>query len=234
MDLTNIKWNKKTYKEFIDYLKSLSDLKYKEFHSKLVNTKLEIIGIRVPIIRNIAKNISKTNVEEYFKLVENNYYEEVMIYGLVLANSDLLDKFFIDFIDKIDNWALCDSFVSSLKIINKKLGKYWIYTNSLIDYNNEFRTRVAIVIMLNYYLIDDYIDRVLYIVSNIKTNYYYINMAISWLLSVAIIKYPDKVIELFKQKKLSKFVQNKAISKIQDSYRIKKELKNKVKKYRIK
>lgn len=234
MDLTNIKWNKKTYKEFIDYLKSLSDLKYKEFHSKLVNTKLEIIGIRVPIIRNIAKNISKTNVEEYFKLVENNYYEEVMIYGLVLANSDLLDKFFIDFIDKIDNWALCDSFVSSLKIINKKLGKYWIYTNSLIDYNNEFRTRIAIVIMLNYYLNDDYIDRVLYIISNIKTDYYYINMAISWLLSVAIIKYPDKVIGLFKQKKLSKFVQNKAISKIQDSYRIKKELKNKVKKYRIK
>ena len=88
--------------------------------------------------------------------------------------------------------------------------------------------------MLNYYLIDDYIDRVLCVISNIKTEYYYVNVAISWLLSVAIIKYPDKVIELFKQKKLSKFVQNKAISKIQDSYRIKKELKNKVKKYRIK
>ena len=234
MDFTNIKWDKKTYKEFIKYLKSLSDTKYKKFHSKIVNTKLEIIGIRVPIIRNIAKNISKTNVEEYFKLVENNYYEEIMIHGLVLANSDLLDKYFIDFIDRIDNWAICDSFVSNLKIINKKQGKYWIYTNSLIDLNNEFRTRVAIVIMLNYYLNDDYIDRVLYIVSNIKTNYYYINMSISWLLSVAIIKYPDKVIELFKQNKLSKFVQNKAISKIKDSYRISKETNNICKLYRIK
>lgn len=234
MDLTNVKWSKKNYKEFINYLKTLSDLKYKEFHSKLVNTKFEIIGIRIPIIRNIVKKICKTNVEEYFKLVENNYYEEVMIYGLVLANSDLLDKFFIDFIDRIDNWAICDSFVSSLKIINKKLGKYWIYTNSLIDYNNEFRTRVAIVIMLNYYLIDDYIDRVLYVISNIKTEYYYVNMAISWLLSVAIIKYPDKVIELFKQNKLSKVIQNKAISKIQDSYRISKEIKNICKLYRIK
>jgi len=234
MDLTNINWNKKTYKEFINFLKSLSDLKYKEFHSKIANTKLEIIGIRSPILKDIAKKIRKSNVEEYFKLVENNYYEEVMIYGLVLSNTEYLDKYFIDFIDRIDNWAICDSFVSSLKIINKKLGKYWIYINSLIDLNNEFRTRVAIVIMLNYYLIDDYIDRVLYVISNIKTENYYVNMAISWLLSLAIVKYENKVIELFKQKKLSKFVQNKAISKIQDSYRIKKELKNKVKKYRIK
>lgn len=230
----NIKWNQKTYKEFIEYLKTLSDLKYKDFNKKIINTKLEIIGIRLPIIKKIVKEISKTNIEEYFKLVENNYYEEIMMYGLMLSKSDLLDKYFIDFIDRIDNWAICDSFVSSLKIINKKQGKYWIYTNSLIDLNNEFRTRVAIVIMLNYYLNDDYIDRVLYVVSNIKTDYYYINMAISWLISVAIVNYPDKVIELLKTKQLSKIVQNKTISKIQDSRLVNKELKERVKEYRIK
>ena len=59
-------------------------------------------------------------------------------------------------------------------------------------------------------------------------------MAISWLLSVAIIDYKDKVIELLKEKCLSKFVQNKTISKIQDSYRVDKEVKKFVKQYRIK
>jgi len=234
MDLTNINWNKKTYKEFINYLKTLSDLKYKEFNKKIVNTKLEIIGIRTPILKAIAKKISKSNVKDYFKYIENNYYEEIMIYGLVLSNSEYLEKYLVDFVSRIDNWAICDSFVSSLKIINKKQGKYWIYTNSLIDINNEFRTRIGIVIMLNYYLNDNYIDRVLYIVSNIKTDYYYINMAISWLLSVAIINYPEKVIELFKSNKLNKFVQNKTISKIQDSYSVDRELKDIVKKYRVK
>jgi len=101
MDLTNINWNKKTYREFINYLKTLSDLKYKDFQTKIVNTKLEIIGIRTPIIKDIAKKISKTNIEDYFKLVNNDYYEEVMIYGLILANSNLLDKYFIDFINRI-------------------------------------------------------------------------------------------------------------------------------------
>ena len=85
----------------------------------------------------------------------------------------------------------------------------------------------------NYYLCDNYIDRVLYIVSNINSDKYYINMAISWLLSVAIINYKDKVIEIFESHKLNKFVQNKTISKIRDSYRIDKDLKDYIKQFRI-
>ena len=235
MDFTNIKWDKKTYNEFINYLISLKDEKYKNFHSKIVDTKYEIIGVRVPLMKNIAKLISKTNVEEYFKYVGNKYYEEVFIFGIVLSKSceDILDKYLLKYIDKIDNWALCDSFVSSLKIVNKKTGKYWIYFTNLIDLKKEFQTRVSIIVMMNYYLNDNYIDRVLKIVSSIKSDYYYINMAISWLLSVAIINYHDKVIDILKSNKLSSFVQNKTISKIQDSYRIDKCIKEEVKQYKV-
>ena len=87
---------------------------------------------------------------------------------------------------------------------------------------------------MNYYLNDNYIDRILKIVSSIECDYYYINMAISWLLSVAIIDYKEKVIELLDSKSLNKFVQNKTISKINDSYRVDKETKEFVKQYRIK
>ena len=235
MNIENIVWNKNSYKEFLNYLKSLSDEGYKKFHSNIVNTKLEIIGIRVPIMRKIAKSILKTNVEEFLKFVGNKYYEEVFIEGLVISSSseDIIDKYLINFIEKIDNWGICDSFCSNLKIVNKKLGKYWIYFTSIIDMDKEFQTRVSIVIMMNYYLNDNYIDRVLKIVSSVNSDKYYINMAISWLLSVAIIKYPNKVIDLLEKKTLNKFVQNKTISKIQDSYRIDKELKDLVKKYRI-
>ena len=70
--------------------------------------------------------------------------------------------------------------------------------------------------MLDYYLNDNYIDRVLKIVTSIESDKYYINMAISWLLSEAIVKYEDKVIDILKCKKLNKFIQNKTISKIQN------------------
>lgn len=232
----NIVWCKDTYKEFVEFLKSLQDLKYKEFHSGLNNTNLSIIGVRVPILRNIAKKILKTDVEKFFEVIGNEYYEEVFIEGIVLANSseEILDKYLMGFIKKVDNWAICDSFCSSLKIVNKKQGKYWIYFTGLIDPENEFQTRVSLIVLMNYYLNDNYIDRVLKIVSSINSDYYYINMAISWLLSVAIINYKDKVIELLESRSLSKFVQNKTISKIQDSYRVDSGLKEFVRQYRIK
>jgi len=235
MNLKEISWNKNNYKDYQKYLISLKDIEYKNFHSKLTNTNYEIIGIRVPIMKRIAKEICKGDIESYFELSDFNYYEEVMIYGLVLSSSEekYIDKYLYKFISYVDNWAICDSFCSNLKIVRKKLGKYWIYFNSLIDLNKEFNTRISLVIFMNYYLCDNYIDRVLKIVSNINSDYYYINMAISWLLSVAIIDYQDKVLELLKSKKLSKFVQNKTISKIRDSYRISKEIKDLVKEYRI-
>ena len=80
-------WNKETYKEFIKYLKSLEDLKYKDFNKSIVlNSKYEMIGIRLPIMRDIAKKISKTNLEDFLKYSDNKYYEEVMIQGLVISN----------------------------------------------------------------------------------------------------------------------------------------------------
>ena len=237
MKMNELKWDEKSYEKYLDYLISLEDKKYREFHRSIVgHTNLKLIGIRVPKLRSFAREISKGNVDEFLKRIGNTYYEEVMIYGFVLANSEeeYIDRYLMDYIKKVDNWAICDSFVSSLKIINKKMGKYWMYFTSLIDLNNEFQTRTSIVVFMNYYLCDNYIDRVLNIVSNIRTDYYYINMAISWLLSVAIINYQDKVIDILKSKKLSKFVQNKTISKIQDSYRVSKEIKDLVKLYRIK
>ena len=82
MDIKSIKWNKKSYKEFIKYLKSLEDLKYREFHSKITDTKYEIIGIRVPKMKSIAKSILKTDVEKFLSLVSDKYYEEVFIHCL--------------------------------------------------------------------------------------------------------------------------------------------------------
>lgn len=235
MDICNIIWNKDSYKEFISYLKSLEDKEYRDFNKKIVNTKLDMIGIRVPILKSISKKICKTNIEDYIKLVNNKYYEEVFIYGLVLANSneDFIDKYIVDFLNRIDNWAICDSFCASLKIINNKMGKYFIYLCSLIDLDKEFQTRFSIVCFMNYYLCDRYIDRVLNIVCSIKSDYYYINMAISWLLSSAIINYESKVLSILKNKELDKFVHNKTISKICDSCKVSIDVKNLVKKYRI-
>lgn len=236
MQLDKLDWNENNYNEYVYYLKSLGNIKLKEFNEKIINTKLEIIGISTPIMNKIAKEISKTKIEIYLEFKNFKYYEELMIYGLVLSknNEKFIDQHLINFISYIDNWAICDSFCSNMKIVKRKKGKYWMFFTNLIDLNKEYQTRVCIVMLLNYYLCDEYIDRVLKIVCNIKTDFYYINMAISWLLSIAFIKYQDKVLDILKSKQLDKFVQNKTISKIRDSNRVEKKLKEIVKLYTLK
>ena len=108
-------WNKESYQSFLQFLKTQKDEKYKEFHSSLVlDSKYEMIGIRVPIMRKIAKEIAKTNIEEFLQYAQDNYYEEVMIQGLVISSikdEELFNKYFKEYINEIDNWALCDTFV---------------------------------------------------------------------------------------------------------------------------
>ena len=232
------KWNKENYEKFVKYLLSLQDKKYKEFHSSLVlNSKYEMIGIRVPIMRDIAKNIAKWgNIEDFLKYAENRYYEEVMIQGFVISHikdESLFNKYFQTFIKKIDNWAICDSFCSSIKIIRKYEEKYFKNAIKFALNNKEFISRVGLVMILNHFINKKNLDIIFETLNKIKSDKFYINMAEAWLLCEMFIKFPKETKAILKKNNLNKFTQNKAISKIHDSYRIsedEKELLNKLKK----
>lgn len=229
-------WNKHSYKEFIAELKKLQDLEYKEFHSSLVlNSKYEMIGIRVPIMRDIAKKIAKGDILGFLKNVQSKYYEEIMIQGLVISHikdEELFYKYFKEYVKKIDNWALCDSFCNSIKIVRKYEEKYFSETLSMALDEREFISRIGIVIILNHFVSKGNLDEIFKTINQIKSDKFYINMAEAWLLCEMYIKFPKETEEYLKKNNLNKFTQNKAISKIHDSYRVSKEEKEKLNKYR--
>ena len=229
-------WNKETYKEFTKYLKSLEDKKYKDFNKSIVlNSKYEMIGIRLPIMRDIAKKISKTNIEAFLKYIGNKYYEEIMIEGLVIAlikDEEIFYKYFKEYIKKIDNWALCDSFCNSIKIVRKYEDKYFNEAINLSLSNDEFISRVGLVIILNHFINKDNLNIIYDTLNKISSDKFYINMAEAWLICEIYIKYPNETIVFIKNNNFNKFTQNKAISKIRDSYRITKEEKDLLNKFR--
>ena len=229
-------WNKETYKEFIKYLKSLEDLKYKDFNKSIVlNSKYEMIGIRLPIMRDIAKKISKTNLEDFLKYSDNKYYEEVMIQGLVISNikdEEVFYNYFKEYINKIDNWALCDSFCNSIKIVRKYEDKYFNEAINLSLKKEEFISRVGLIIILNHFINKDNLDMIFNILNKINSDKFYINMAEAWLVCELYIKYPNETLKYIKNNNLNKFTQNKAISKIHDSYRVSKDEKEYLNKFR--
>lgn len=222
-------WNKKTYQEYIKYLQSISEEEYKNFYSKLCFTKYEILGIRIPKVRSIAKNISKTNYEEFLKLCKSTYYEEVIVEGLVIAaikEEDIFLKYFYDYIEKIDNWGICDSFCNSLKIIKKNPKKYFEIAKKLSLSKEEFISRVGLIIILNFFVEKEYLNEIFTILDSITSDKYYINMAEAWLICELYIKHPEETEKYLLNNKLNNFTHNKSISKIRESLRVTKEKKD--------
>ena len=160
MNLNSINWNKE-YDSFIKYLYTLQDKKYLAFHSKLVKEK-NIIGIRIPILRKIAFKISKGDYKSFIKNNKHETYEETMIHGLVLGYikepfKDVLDDIKV-FIPYNDNWAVNDTVCSNLKVFKNNLDEGYIFINELLNTNSSWSVRFALVLLLDYYINDKYID----------------------------------------------------------------------------
>lgn len=209
------------------------DLKYRDFHKKLVPNvdESKIIGVRVPIVRKIAKSAFQNNAENLCE-----YYEEKEVFGLTLSmkkcSVEEHKKDISDFVSLIDNWGICDTCTASMKFIAKDKAQYFDFLSSFIG-AGEYPTRFAIVALMDYYLDDDYIDRVFDLYKTISSDKYYVNMALAWAYSMAFIKYEEKVFGLIKSKILSPWVQNKTIQKIRESYRVDCETKDKLKGYKF-
>lgn len=224
-----------------DYLNPYIDKNYKLFHERICQTKYEIIGIKIPILRKISKLLLKDyNTYEILNSLNENYYEYVMLQGLIIANAkvsfeeklDLINKF----IPKIDNWAICDIFCGELKFIKNNKEKFLKYILSYLESDKEYYKRFSIVILLNYYINDEYIDFILNKMLEIKSDYYYVKMAISWCLSICLIRYFDKTIEFMNTNKnnFDKWTYNKALQKGIESFRISKENKKTLQNMKIK
>ena len=231
--MDNIIWSKETYNLFLKQLESYSDSKYKTFHASLIKNCDKLIGVRTPLLKNIAKDISKTDYEEWLKYNNHNTYEETIIHGLVLTYLKVDFRNFLElfdiFIPLIDNWAICDIICANAKTFKNNLEDGVNYINKCLKSNNLWIVRVGLVLLLNYYINDKYIDTVLSLSNDINSDEYYVKMANAWLISICYIKYPDKTKLFLNNTKIDNWTYNKAISKICDSTRVDKEIKIKLK-----
>ena len=217
-----------------EYLKSISEESYKEFNSKIIFTNYEMLGIRLPKLRILAKEIFKTDYKEFLNL-NITYYEEAMLYLLVIALIKDIDELMLYFpkaLDLIDNWALCDSFCGSLKIVINNKEYFLKVIDKLLNSDKTYNVRVGLVLLLNYYVSEDYLDLIFKYLDNINSDEYYINMAEAWLLCEIFIKYQSDGLKYLENNKLNSFTINKTISKIRDSFRVSKDVKDIILKYR--
>ncbi len=206
----------------------LKDEKYKEFNIKLCpDTNKEMLGIRIPNLRKLAKEILKerNNWEEFIKNENIKYFEGVILQGLIIGYSKMelkeKEKYIKMFVPRIDSWAINDTFVPTLKINKKDLEEYWKFILPYTKSKKEFEVRFAVISMLDYFLTDEYVDKVLKELNKITHEGYYVKMGVAWTLAEIGIKYNEKAMKFLKEENnLDKFTYNKTLQKMIESYRI--------------
>ncbi len=235
MNISIVDWSEEKYQEYCDFLRSIGDNNYKMFQQRLISTKYEIIGIRVPKMKEIAKEIIRGDWRGFLKYCKGDLYEEVFIEAMVrgLAKSSIEEKerLILDFIEKIDNWAINDSFLSTLKMMKKDNKRCFEFAKSLLP-SNVWSIRLGLLMMMDYCICPEYIDEIMTICSKIDNSYYYVSMANAWLLATCYINYPEKVVEVIRMAGFDQQTKKRTIQKICDSYRVSEENKKLAKSYR--
>lgn len=217
----------------------LQDEGYRAFHAKLmpaINFD-RIIGVRTPQLRKYAKKIAKEPyAKEFLNELPHTYYEENNLHSALLSLlykdlEELLDKI-EDFLPYVDNWATCD--MMSPKLFKKNLFLVYEHVKRWIKSEDTYTVRFGVVTLLAFFLDDAFEPEMLELVADIKSEEYYVNMAVAWYFSIALVKQYDFAIIYFTEPRLEAWTHNKAIQKAVESRRVDDETKNYLRSLKIK
>lgn len=222
--------------EIQKHLFELQDIKYRDFHSRLMpdTDKETVIGIRVPVLRKYAKSIAGTELSEKFiKELPHRYYEENNLHMMLITRIKDYDRCISEierFLPYIDNWATCD-FPAPKCFENHKeellpVIKRWIASGET------YTIRYGIGMLMRLYLDADFDPEYVKLVAEVKSDEYYVNMMIAWYMATALAKQWDAVIPYIEEHRMSDWVHRKTIQKAVESYRITDEQKKYLKEYR--
>ena len=207
----------------------LQDLEYREFHSNLVPTKDPdaIIGVRVPHLRKLAKELIKEmDVTPFLKELPHQYNEENVLHEFFIEAIKDYDECLLElnqFLPYVDNWAVCDSLKP--KVFKKHLDELVDEIQGWIESTQTYTIRFGIEMLMNFYLDEKFSAKYLDMVAGVKSEEYYVNMMIAWYFATALAKQYDATIKIIEAGVLDKWTHNKTIQKAIESYRITPEQK---------
>ena len=226
-------WTEERYdKEVRLNLEQMAEPEYQSFTSKLLPGTKYILGVRLPKLRGLAKKIAKDNWKTYFQQAKDDSFEEIMLQGMVigsvLVEFEELMPYIKEFIKKIDNWSVCDSFCSGLKRTKQEKEIIWEFLQPYFISESEYELRFAIVMFLNYYVEQEYLEQGFQYFNQITREKYYVKMAVAWAISICYIKYEKETMDYLRDNELDTETYNKALQKIVESTRVTKEQKQSI------
>lgn len=210
-------------------LNNLAEPEYQLFTSKLLPGIPNILGIRLPKLREIAKLLAKEGWKDYLEHATQDSFEEVMLQGMVIGyvrtDFDEIVPYITGFIPKINNWSVCDSFCNTLKITKRYPKEMWDFIQPYLKDYKEYHIRFGVVMLLTYYLKEEYVEEALQRMDEIKSDAYYVKMGIAWAVSMYYVNFPKETMSFLQNNHLDDFTYHKTLQKITESLKTDKETK---------
>lgn len=204
-------------------LEKYIDPSYREFNRKLIPGVENVLGIRIPVLRNIVKEMSEEESEVFLNSLPHRWHEENIMHMIIITEEKDFDKakeMLLNFLPYVDNWQVSDVGIpKSFKSIKDREGLLE-FVKILISKEATYFKRYGISILMKLFLDDFYNKEVLDMVANIKSEEYYVNMMRAWFFQEAMVKRCDDSIKYLEEKKLDRFTHLKTISKCVDSRKI--------------
>lgn len=218
-----------TNEEIREYLLENSEAKFQKFTSGLIPGSDAILGVRIPKIRALAKKLAREDFCSYLAGAADDTYEEIILQGFVIgyakAGIEEILTCAKNFIPKIHDWSVNDGFCATFKIAQKHRERVWDF---LLQYQHspaEFEQRVVAVMLMNHFLTEEYIGRVLKVWDELQHDGYYRKMGVAWGIATAYAKFPEETHSFLLNNHLDEDTYHKAIQKMLESRRISAEEK---------
>lgn len=215
-----------TAREIKQRLFELQDVKFREFHSRLIPNidPATVIGVRTPELRRLAKEISED--EGFLRVLPHEYYEENQLHALIITGMKdfggciaRLDEF----LPYADNWATTD--IMTVKLFKKHTAELLPHIRRWLDSGRTYTVRYAVGCLMNFFLDGEFRTEYPEMVSGVDCGEYYVSMMVAWYFATALAKQYDAVIPYIEGRRLDTATHRRTIQKAVESFRITDEQK---------
>ena len=197
---------------------------YAEFNKRIVNTKMPVIGVRVPDLRRLARELAPDmDAVKINQLLQANdtTFEYVLLCGLLITHARLDDQTAIEltrnYLPRVDSWAHTDVFVEKKRRFTGEA--WWNFALACLQGETELTVRYGVVSLMTNFLDEAHIDQVFAALRNVRHDGYYVKMGLAWLYATAAVHFFELTLAELENGYIDAWTRNKAYQKMRESRR---------------
>ena len=212
---------------------------YAAFNKRIVNTEMSVVGVRVPDLRRLARELAPdVSAADIRNLLaeKNQSFDYVLLCGLLITHARLDDQTAIDltrqYLPRVDSWAHIDVFVEKKRRFAGEV--WWDFALECLQSEAEFTVRYGVVSLMTNFLDESHVDQVFAALRNITHDGYYVKMALAWLYATAAVQFFELTLAELENGHIDTWTRKKAYQKMRGSRRFTPEQQDIIASYKVK